>query len=195
MPDDIASPEGPPNDDAVDHGPPPDPHAFVADCGQLFIGIGIALMCGTCCAWVVAERITSPAGRVLTSDDLADRWLDHLFGAEAITAVVTVCLMLTLLAGLALLTCGVGLYALRRLAAQLAVGVTAGAVAGAWLIARAGWLYGIVPGVMALLFLLLVPLALRAAHLLKVNPPPPDHNVATEEFLEELAQARRQRHR
>ncbi len=172
----------------------PSPRAFATGTGFVFQIVGFGLFLGACCLWSFSGRVFQEASRTVPN------WLTYLSGAEAGRALATIGVVTTFLSGLGMVAAGLGLQGERPrsgLAAMIATGLPAAIQAAVCilLIRETGsWISGLVPGLLAILGLVMFLLAGHSRQILRSFPPDPNQSVVSDDFLKELARKRRDRH-
>ena len=173
--------------------PDPSPRAFATATGYVLQLVGLVFLLGSCCFWTFSNHIVEQPKEPVA------HWTDHLRGEGLSAAGLTICAVVTLIGGIALVATGIGLHGELPASGRLAMIVTAMMAILYWtlailLIASAKtWLYGAVPAVFALVTTVLFLLAGHSTTILRQFPPPADQNVATEEFLQQVREERAKR--
>jgi hypothetical protein len=165
----------------------PSPRAFASACGFVFQAVGATLFLASCCLWAASDKvfqIERGAGDAGFLTQLAD--------AGSAMPVVTLGMVLTLVGGLGLAATGIGLQGERPRsggAGMIAAGffTAAQVVVAGLLIQRSGaWAPAIMPGLLAVIGLVLFMMAGYSRQLIRRFPPPTDQSRATDEFLREV---------
>ncbi|MCH7592236.1 MAG: hypothetical protein IH989_05610 [Planctomycetes bacterium] len=169
--------------------PQESPRAFAISAGFVFQCVGGVFLLGVCCVWSFTTYFSAPP----THSNA--HWMDDL-GA----ALLTIGAAATLVGGVGLVGAGIGLQGERPSSGIVAALVTGllslvfWSIFGLYCFKTESWSGRIASLFFAGLATSLFGLAVRAAILLRRFPPPPDQNVVTDEFLEQLRTRRRSGH-
>jgi len=171
----------------------PSLRAFVTATGLVFQAVGMIMLFGSCCFWSFSGHVVEP------SDVPAAQWTDYLRGERLPAALLTICVVVTFVGGIALTAAGVGLQGEKLRSGRFAMAVAAPmaliyGTAGVILVTRTDlWVRGLMPILFAAVSILLFMLAGHSSSLLRQFPPPADQHVATEEFLRQHKEERLKR--
>lgn len=168
----------------------PHPRAFVTATGFIFQIAGLVLAGGGCCLWSASGCLQRERAVPITS--VMDYFRSDARGATIGMIAVTG----SFVAGLGLLAAGIGLQGERPAAGRWAVAVTAllallwwGSGVALLFVAAELWQLGLA-ALLAAISTVLFLLAGNSARILRLHPPPPNHNVVTDEFLKEYSSRR-----
>lgn len=178
---------------AADASPRPSPRAFVTATGLVYQAVGMIMLFGSCCFWSFSGHVVEP------SDVPASQWTDYLRGERLPAALLTICVVVTFVGGIALTAAGVGLQGEKPRSGRVAMAVSAPMAviylaAGAILLFNTElWGRALMPVLFGTVTILLFMLAGHSSSLLRQFPPPADQHLATEEFLRQHKEERLKR--
>ena len=170
---------------------PPSATAFATGTGAVFQSVGVIFVLGVFLFWVLTTYFIPP------SAEGGAHWSDDLRGDRLSAALLTFGVAATIVGGLGLIGAGIGLQGERPSSGNMAMLVTGVLMIVYWsncalfFFGTESWIGTLLSGGFAVAGTLLFALALRSAAILRQFPPPPGHNVVTDEFLDQI---RSQRH-
>lgn len=167
------------------------PRSFAIGAGIILIFAGTVLFLGACClasfgATLDWRNVPPPM-----------KWADYFESQRLPMTLALATLTTTFVGGLMLIAGGVGLYGERSSAGPLSsictilLAILYGVLAGTQYFQGATRTSAILPTLLALVMIGLVPLAWRAAGVMRRHPPPPDQNAVNDNWLRENAPRRR----